>query len=74
MTKDKAEQHVYTVKIMNASKKSEFTVQKLEQKCVYDDLQALKIMINFPGESELGFIQPGHGFKGKQNGCVQMSV
>ena len=33
--KDKVEPHVYTIKIMKASKKSKFIVQKL---CVYDNL------------------------------------
>ena len=58
---------------MNASRKSEYTVQKLQERDVYSAVQTLKTDIckqfsdKLPeGEIELGFIQPGHGFKGKQ--------
>ena len=69
----KAKQFLYTVKIMNHNKKSEYTVRKLQEKDVYSDVETLKTDIckqfsdEFPeGEIELGFIQPGHSFKGKQ--------
>ena len=73
MTK-KAEQFLYTVKIMNANKKSEYTVQKLQEKGVYSEVEALEMDIckqfsnEFPqgDDIELGFIQPGHGLKRKQ--------
>ena len=61
------------MKIIYASRKSEYTVQKLEEKDVYRDVQTLKTDIckqfsdKFPeGEIELRLIQPGHGFKEKQ--------
>ena len=44
MTK-KAEQFLYTVKIMNANKKSKYTVQKLQKKGVYSEVEALKMDI-----------------------------
>ena len=60
---------------MNPAKKSDYTVQKLQGKDVYNKVETLREDIckqfsgKFPGENheiELGFIQPGHGFKGKQ--------
>jgi len=67
------EQFVYKVKIMSSGKKSDFTVQKLQGKEVYSNIETLRkdILSQFSdklvdGEIELGYIAPGHGLKGKQ--------
>ena len=67
------EQFVYKVKIISTGKKSDYTVQKLNGNEIYIEVETLKkdILSQFfdkltGGEIELGYIAPGHGFKGKQ--------
>ena len=67
------EQFVYKVKIMSTGKKSDFTVQELNENEIYVEGETLKkdILSHFSdkltgGEIELGYIAPGHGFNGKQ--------
>ena len=60
--------HRYTVKIINFSKKSEYTVEKMDKMCqftlVTDLKEKLAACLCFPIE-EVGYILPGHGLKAK---------
>ena len=63
----------YSIKIMNPKKKSDFVVSRLTAKEKYKDFEGLKkaILTELKGQVEdpirqLGYIEPGHGLRGKQ--------
>ena len=64
--------YAYTVKIMNASKKSDYTVVKFSKQGQIETISDLKseLLARFTdrlsGDIEVGYIQPGHGLRGKQ--------
>ena len=62
----------YSVKVINPSRKTAYTVRKLKA-VVFTSVDALKDQINkmLDNKNEaVGFIQPGHGLKGKQGWLV----
>ena len=64
--------YAYTVKVMNASKKSDYTVVKFSKQGEIETISELKseLLARFAdrlsGDIEVGYIQPGHGLRGKQ--------
>ena len=64
--------YTYTVKIMNPSKKSDYTVVKFSKRGRMVTISDLKseLLTRFTdqlsGDIEVGYIQPGHGLRGKQ--------
>ena len=64
--------YAYTVKIMNASKKSDYTVVKFSKQGQIETISDLKseLLARFTdrlsGDIEVGYIQPGLGLRGKQ--------
>ena len=64
--------YAYTVKIMNASIKSDYTVVKFSKQGQIENISDLKseLLARFTdrlsGDIEVGYIQPGHGLHGKQ--------
>lgn len=62
---------LYSVKIINPQKKSEYVVQKLRSSSIFESIedmkQELSIVQGIPSTiDQLGYIEPGHGIKGKQ--------
>jgi hypothetical protein len=60
--------YAYTVKIINREKKSEFTMQKLPSITKFSSIEELKASFHRGLQfipSEFGFIQPGHGLRGR---------
>ena len=53
--------NAYTVKVTNASKKSDYTVVKFSKRG-----QIETISDRLSGDIQVGYIQPGHGLRGKQ--------
>ena len=71
--------YTYTVKIMNASKKSDYTILKFSKQGQMETISDLKseLLARFTdrlsGDIEVGYIQPGHGLRGKQEWlCYEM--
>ena len=70
--------YAYTVKIMNASKKSDYTMVKFSKQGQIETISDLKseLLARFTdplsGDIEVGYIQPGHGLRGKQEWLVMM--
>ena len=63
----------YSVKVINPSRKTAYTVRKLKAVDVFTSVDALKDQINKMLDDEVeavGFIEPGHGLKGKQRWLV----
>ena len=64
--------YTYTVKIMNPSKKSDYTVVKFSKRGQMVTISDLKseLLTRFTdqlsGDKEVGYIQPGYGLRGKQ--------
>lgn len=63
----------YSVKIVNPKKKSEYEIQVLRTDHMFTSVEELKTQIVQDCESkvpekptQLGFIEPGHGLRGKQ--------
>ena len=63
----------YSVKIINPAKKSDFEVLNMRSKAVYTTVDELKhqILSEFSGKvgdpiQQVGYIEPGHGLRGKQ--------
>ena len=68
------------MKLMNPAKRSDFTVQKLPRDCKFVSVAELKshILETFQDQlpaklSTLGYIEPGHGLRGKQRWLVKDS-
>ena len=60
---------MYSVKIVNPARKSEYTVKKLGAQVRFslDELtEELKKCVKTISPSQIGYIEPGHGLKGKQ--------
>ncbi len=67
------ETRTYSVKVMNQGRKSEYTMQKmsLNQFTTLEEMkQSLTRMLKFPVEN-FGYIEPGHGLRGRQQWMVQ---
>ena len=64
---------IYSVKVMKTSRKSDYTVQKLKSSVVFATLDALldeiKTSLNIC-PLQIGYIEPGHGLKGKQRWLI----
>uniref|UniRef100_A0A1X7VE09 Uncharacterized protein n=1 Tax=Amphimedon queenslandica TaxID=400682 RepID=A0A1X7VE09_AMPQE len=62
----------YSVKVVNPKKRSDFAVSKLSYEGFFKDIRHLKkvMLATFPDEfdvdGQIGYIQPGHGAKGRQ--------
>ena len=65
---------VYSVKVMNQGRKREYTIQKFTVDSQFKTLtnmkQSLLGMLKFAVDN-FGYIEPGHGLKGKQQWIVQ---
>ena len=60
---------VYSVKLMKSSRKSEYSVEKLASTATFKTRQQLleEIEVSFNvTPNDIGYIEPGHGLKGKQ--------
>ena len=72
LTLPSEQRYSYSVKVINPHKKSEYVVQKLRVSDVFksvDDIKEILIstLENVPSTiDQLGYIEPGHGAKGKQ--------
>ena len=67
-TKTPTKPYTYSVKVTNRARKSEYTVEKLKSSSKFMSVQDLKDSLNTSLQftpSEFGFIEPGHGLKGK---------
>ncbi len=68
--------YTYRVKVVNPERKSEFTMDKLSNngqfKSVVELRQSLTDHLKFPVET-VGYIEPGHGLRGKQQWITQES-
>ena len=61
---------IYTVKLINQAKKSEYSVEKLAATTCFSSLDGLKQQLhqlNPHIRDKFGYITPGHGLKGKLN-------
>lgn len=62
--------YVYSVKVVNPVRKSEYTVRKLstyDRFSSFDELtEQLQKCLDKISPSQIGYIEPGHGLKGKQ--------
>ena len=60
--------YAYTVKVVNQKKKSEFTLRKLPSVTKFSSIEELKASFHRSLQfvpPEFGFIQPGHGLRGR---------
>ena len=68
------ETRTYSVKIMNQGKKSEYTIRKFTLNYQFTKVsemkQSLSIALKFDIDT-FGYIEPGHGLKGRQQWLVQ---
>ena len=59
----------YTLKLLNTQRNSEFSMRRLDSKCIFCSVDVLKdeigrlVRAQF---SNVGYIRPAHGWKGKQ--------
>ena len=64
---------LYSVKLMKSSRKSEYSVQKLKSSGIFgtieDLIQEIKASLNVTPVN-VGYIEPGHGLKGKQRWLI----
>ncbi len=68
------ETRIYAVKVMNQGRKSDYTIEKLSLKkqftTISDVKQCLSDALKFQVEN-CGYLEPGHGLKGRQQWLVQ---
>ena len=67
------EKRLYSVKIINPNNRSGFEIRKWDINCEFDDLDDMRTQINLEfdefidnGMFQFGYIEPGHGAKGRQ--------
>ena len=59
----------YSVKVANRARKSEYTVEKLMFSSKFSSIEELRSVLKSDLQflpSEFGFVEPGHGLRGKQ--------
>ncbi len=71
---EKEKSMIYSVKVIKTQKRSDFYVQQLKSYCIFRKLEALKTEIKSCLDitpHQVGFIEPGHGLKGKNRWLVK---
>ena len=67
---DKRRSYYYSVKVINTHKKSDFTVEKIEEPGIFTSATELKEKLSEVLEYSVQIISPGHGVKGKMQDLV----